>query len=419
MEAYVSALLSPFDKKALGAQIPDQYSFPTETQFVRQEFLLTAQKVAPSIGSWDCIIMPNLFQSILNSCPANAVNLSGTVGGQYGDLTFQNPGSVGVGVASAVNIGGCVTTTLAKAQLESYRIVGYGVRIRPISSFNSLAGRIIVAATPVARSALYDPPELALASNVYQALDLPSIDSSGYLTTELLNMPDSMEASVAYIHSRGGIEFRGKMTAPAALSFRPTSIIPSSDVKQWGLATQGVSPGDMFFRASTTAETSNTILLTPNTSQLTDLYPCPLPIVGMNIWSVSPSTFTKLAKGPSIDAISVSNTGVVTITLDAAYSRTASAVYIFSLDSGTANKIVDPNHILNEGWTGLCIRGVGCVANDFAIEVMYHVEGPPQIGTAGTLTGASHNSAYVDPDLLARVNAYNNSTNSFKYVLDN
>lgn len=403
MESYAAALISPFDRKAIGSQIPDPYSFPTETQFIRQEFLLQA----PATGNWDCVIMPNIYQSMLASVPLGGLNVAGTTGGVSTDTAWQY-----VSVASSAltntsaTIVGCVTSTNASLDFEQYRIVGYGVRIRPLSNNQTIAGRIIVGATPVARSAVYQPNGTNAANLIYQALDLPGLDTSGYISTEMLNMPDSMEASSAYIASQGGIEFRGKMVSPQALSFRPTNIVSSASVRQWGLASNAGATDIMMVP---TAGTLNVQQLTVGTNG-----PFPLPVAGMSIYN---TTAAGVITGSALGTITSVLVGGATVTLNYSASIVFSgAPIIFSLENATTSRIVDPNYILNAGWTGLIVRGIGCVSNSFSVEVIYHLEGPPTISTAGALTHGGKVNVHVDAQLLEQVNTYNNSSSSFKYV---
>ena len=423
MESYVSALLSPFSSKAKGAQIPDPYSFQTETQYVRSEFTINSQPNGLNLGSWDCVVMPNIFQSVLNSVPISGVNLASKVGGVYSDPQFQLACALATtssGPAAFVNYAGCVTSTLAAQQLESYRIVGYGVRIRPLSALNDLCGKIIVAATPVARNCIFTPEVSKLANNVYQALDLPGVDQTGFITSEILNCPDSMSASVQYIASKGGIEFRGKMTSPCALSFRPTSFVANSLVRTWGLTASSAvdSSPEYYLQIQDAVASSLTFDLSgaPAARMFSNI-----PIAGMQLFATTAAfakSGTALATISSVTKIA-GTPDVMRITWGAA---TAIPVGIYILSENipveATKPVVDPNFILNEGWSGLCIRGIGCNQNAFAIEVIYHVEGPPLIGNQGALTGATSREPFVDNELFVRVNEYNNSSNSFKYVND-
>ena len=245
MESYVAALVAPFSRDAIGAQVPDMYSFPTETQMVRCEFKIGTDEN----GSCDFIIQPSLFQTILCGCPyvnsslarsspnVSAAAIGGVFVSDFNPLAVVTPiappvpvsGSITPATTGTWNSCGVLTPGVLNTQMQRYRIVGMGCRIRCLTAPLNQQGRVILATLPSAR--LSFPAGIAgntaTASNasyaqVCQWLDLPFPDASGYQSTEILNIPESMECMLSDLSLRGGIEWVAKPTATGSIAFRDT-----------------------------------------------------------------------------------------------------------------------------------------------------------------------------------------------------
>jgi len=159
---YAAALNAPFSEEALGAQIPDIFSYPTETKHFRQSFLITSDKN----GNGEFILMPSPLFSV--TAPLQDVN--GTApegqGTASSDIITQgfivSPGlpngfagsdiqGPGAGDINTMSIHACTTSTVMAQVFSQYRVVGWGYKIRAIGSLSTTQGRLQVATIPAPR----------------------------------------------------------------------------------------------------------------------------------------------------------------------------------------------------------------------------------------------------------------------------
>jgi hypothetical protein len=310
---YVAALTSPFSRAANGAQIPDGFSFPTQTRLVKTEYTLR-----PDVnGNLDFVLLPSLFQSIVGNSLGN-VNAGPLVGGATSSSDFQysqftptddvnvqlsavggaNPTWVGIflldstqvirygqkfqvtgdtnvyvvgdfasGVSGSTDgqsgfyilckysddgvfVPTTVPTTWANtpatlqftqwtagyyfmtgstvpeqvaADISMYRIVGWGARVRCLQAPINQQGRLIFASQPVGPQQVYKPNTEMWYNDILQFYNLPTADSTGCITTQILNLPDSTECMLSDLSLRGGLEWCSKIVSPAAILFRSVS----------------------------------------------------------------------------------------------------------------------------------------------------------------------------------------------------
>jgi len=156
--SYAAALNAPFSEAALGAQIPDIFSYPTDTKHFRQTFTITTD----ASGNWEGVILPSPVFSI--AAPFQATSLSGggpalgktITGGQslFSDSSFipiSRLHSSGSGDTPAMQVNACVKIDTLSAIYQQYRVVGWGYKMRAISSVNSTSGRVQFASIPAPR----------------------------------------------------------------------------------------------------------------------------------------------------------------------------------------------------------------------------------------------------------------------------
>lgn len=126
---YYMALTDPFAEAALGARVPDQYSSHTVTQVVKASLTVSVN----SSGVAAVVILPN---------PLVGVYLPSGQGSDFSSVTY------GDGTVIAQSIWGISPTALS-SKLDTYRIVGYGVRVTGMSSMTNCAGKFIMGSYPV------------------------------------------------------------------------------------------------------------------------------------------------------------------------------------------------------------------------------------------------------------------------------
>jgi len=152
--SYAAALNAPFSEAALGAQIPDIFSYPTDTKHFRQTFTIQTD----TSGNWEGVILPSPCFSIAAPCQATSLSagapvLAKTITG--GQSCFSDTVSVpltrvngGTGDTPAMQVNGCVKVDTLNSIYQQYRVVGWGYKMRAISSVNSTSGRVQFASIP-------------------------------------------------------------------------------------------------------------------------------------------------------------------------------------------------------------------------------------------------------------------------------
>jgi len=225
---YVAALTNPFSKDAIGAQVPDVYSFPTETRFIKTDLKLFSD----SDGNLDFSLLPNLFQSILTGTPEDLShfannNLHMNTIGSSAEFQYTGADSVDGSADGKWNLGGVTVPSQLAAQLSQYRIVGWGARVRALVAPLVQSGRLIFSSTPSASNCLFEPnlgPNYGAVNygDVCRYFKLPLPDN-GYLTAEMLNVPDAMECMFSDLSLSGGMQWVSKSTSPESLSFNSTN----------------------------------------------------------------------------------------------------------------------------------------------------------------------------------------------------
>lgn len=273
---YAVCLADPFDPNAEGAQVPDMYAFPTATALCRQSF--TAQTIDTS-GNLDFVVQPNPLCTIACSSYNNA-SQSVITGGTPWFGTNNNPNSTGLNHGFS-EFGVSSYTSLANT-FTRYRVVGFGVRITSVLPSLTQQGQIFVAKVPALHQWAYYPnggTDTAQAEwqqylNYYE---LPPLDGSGFITTQMSQLQTFHENSVPNMTLNGGLEVVGQICSPVAFEWRDGSNATyiSSDTTQCVMQTKAagftgifyVDPdyvtqggwSTMLFRASNLPPTAGTI----------------------------------------------------------------------------------------------------------------------------------------------------------------
>ena len=194
---YATALLDPFNPKALGARVPDEYAFPTSTVAMKQRVVLGTN----GTGDFECIFMPN----------AKSFATMGT-----GIYTGQSQYFV-------------------EQTLGNYRIVGFGIRAAWLIGQNQVSGEVAFATVPSSHYVLpgtiggQGAGGTAAANYTRQAiLDAMSVPYTGTGATAVVNfgaidsLPWSTVRTVSQSHEQL-ITINGRITSPEAYRFRQSA----------------------------------------------------------------------------------------------------------------------------------------------------------------------------------------------------
>lgn len=214
---YVTCLSHPFSPHGKGAQVPDMYSFPTQTNILQTVYTLST---TDTTGNIDFVVQPNPLATVAASYGAlGTPQLAG------GNAWWSNNYA-----ATATNRGftesGMVTQSSLAAVYARYRVVAFGLRIRCLLPPINQSGRLICSKVPSMEEFACYPNYVGQASwsqylSFYQ---LPNIDTTtGYMSNSMLALPSSHENMVAGLSMDGGLEVVGTMCSPLALTFRDAS----------------------------------------------------------------------------------------------------------------------------------------------------------------------------------------------------
>jgi len=395
--AYPMAVNFPFEAEAEGGQVPDMYSFPTQTSVMRTQFVLST---APNSTDIDFIVQPNLFCTIASSFPYATTGLGTTftpiTGGYATNNTTIQP-TINSGAKNSYWENGMISPTVLSGQYARYRVVGWGVRIRslipPLSQqgtvaltkvpslshwFNPvLAGGAVAGLAFQQTTTATNPAAVNYASgpiqpgqsnaarftlewpNYLQYYELPGVDSSGYMTSSVLSLPLAHQMSVQSMTVENGLEVAGKLASPDAFKWRDGS----NAVGAWGGS--------------------------------------------INIGSANAD-------------INIVDAGQMLIgTTNAFYS----GVGALTSTQPYANMIVgvnDEDFVQQGGWSVLCFRASGLQANaastaQFTVEIVFHIEGVPSVGATTMISGAKY--PLYHPGLLSLAQEIQHTLPTFRKLI--
>jgi len=209
LNSYAAALHAPFDRAALGAKVPDMFSYPVATYHC--EGTVTLRSDANGVSS--VVITPDPFCTLVDATTASVASTS-----------MYN--YVGAYTAYAA-----VTQTNLSNQLANFRVVGGGIEVRNLMPPTTATGRVITATVPMA-DVLPGPNALSNTSisNFTLVNKLTSVvPSSGShvsqgtsgLPSTILQLPGAVHLSSQDLIS-SNLKVNFKPCSPEAFHFRST-----------------------------------------------------------------------------------------------------------------------------------------------------------------------------------------------------
>lgn len=203
--SFQAALTEPFSDAALGAQIPDLYSFPTETTHVRCSIKIKTG----GDGNFDFVMFPHPLYTAWTG--------SGIISGGS-PVTVE-----GAGLPSSPFYQGAVSPDALSQRYDDYRVVGGGLRLKWINNFEAATGRIFYAQKPSAQYALGSTSADASGNppteeQCYQYLDLPYDGSR--LPVTILNLPLAGEVSATELMESGNLAMNLRVCSADFTRFR-------------------------------------------------------------------------------------------------------------------------------------------------------------------------------------------------------
>jgi len=214
LSVYRAALSDPFSALAQGARVPDMYSVPTATRHITRKLTLASN----ASGECDLVILPSAFY--------HALSARGSVVGGTPWIT-----SDGVTTTNAVVF---TATAALAAQLVSYRVVGYGVKVIGIASMTTTSGSLTIATVPAegylntqlnqvgGQSGNSNNAAMSVA-NTLTSWGIPNA-TSVVSVPALLDLPNTVETSMINISERP-ITVTPKICSPSAFQFKLASDI--------------------------------------------------------------------------------------------------------------------------------------------------------------------------------------------------
>jgi len=259
--SYPHAVITPFSKKAEQAQVPDCYSFPTETQYFKTSTTVSSD----ASGAFDFSIQPNFYTTVYtnNGNSITDLTVSTVVNSLSGGLTPQ---------AQTYSL--LLDTTV----YNKYRIVGFGARFRSQMIPLSATGTIYMSSLPT-NDFIPTYNWWNQASNraaVCALNDMPNVSSTGYFNPIMQSLPTG-EVIEAYEFNSNGVEWASRVTSPEAYKWR------AGGAFQKPVGTDAGSANTYFGEASGQANIG-TLLGSPATGQYTPSI-APFTFYGNGGWS--------------------------------------------------------------------------------------------------------------------------------------
>jgi hypothetical protein len=200
LDSYAASLLDPFSTLALGAQVPDMYSFPTAT-YHAEGTLSFGNSSTAGLASW--LILPHPTITALDTLGTVSTNMT---------TNLQS-------YTTATGVYAAVTAPNLYAALSNFRVVGMGIQIRNLMAVTAATGRIIIAPIPIA-GPIPGPGLLATAggggpvgSQIAQ-----NCTGVGAFNGNLLDLPGSVEFAIQDIMVQG-VESHFVPITPNAFNF--------------------------------------------------------------------------------------------------------------------------------------------------------------------------------------------------------
>lgn len=321
VSSYHKALMDPFSLQAKDARVPDMY--PEPTAVLRHKVTFGIKTNAD--GDANVLLLPSAYMHAIAFTPSVARGASPAVGG----LVVGN---------SHEHFATTSPAGLAK-YLSSYRVVGWGARVRMTQAVLNVTGRYAVAAVPCRGY-------------------VPDWVSSGYV---------------------------GGTSPPTDVSSSATAAHPISNadlLKQLGLP-RGDSGGTVLAHVSAT---SSTTVASEYETPLDGTALKKLPVHRLFVANEINGAVLELRGKPVSPAAFLFRS-----------SENSDIGYDVSEHSGTHTNVGSASHLSIDGWTGFALSINNATANTEVceVELVYHLEGNvPSVGTTD-IVGATTASAQV------------------------
>lgn len=225
--AYVAARATPFDDRALGARVPDEYAFPTDTRRVHQSVRLSLASGGDlSFAATNNPLIGVVYNS--SGVTTNAATVIAPAG-------IANNAAVS---AATVRYAPAISSAQLRGLFTAYRVVGWGVRVKCSDNYAQVGGKIISAAVPgqgrldcngvlsgtfeAEGGAYSEATSASLDRLVWNTIGVPW-DTNAQVDASILNHPGATQATMAELISMGAVEHAGRTTSSHATWFRPTS----------------------------------------------------------------------------------------------------------------------------------------------------------------------------------------------------
>jgi len=151
LEQFRCAVDDPFCSTAQGARVPDQFSANTEPMTLRGRLSVSATNGATSLV---CLPFPTASVLALNTADSTAVTMGAATAGMVSGTKNINTNAGGTTVISYAQM---LSAPAFDQAVVSYRVVGWGVRVRVLQAAATVAGNTAVAVFPLTQ---YGPPQL-------------------------------------------------------------------------------------------------------------------------------------------------------------------------------------------------------------------------------------------------------------------
>ena len=232
LEKYASVLADAIGDHAIGAQIPDEFGFPTNTTYfeslVRVEALYDA---TTNSQNFYLLIIPSLMGAF-SSAPNGINQMSGqgcTIGNAAGNADFTMTGPFAQQwEINGTNLTGITDVPQGLNQFEKYRVVGVGCQIVDETNGLSANGTFYGAEFPVSET--FPPMSKGVGwrflwPEFLSYLNAPGIDSvgsGGYISLGVSSLPCSFQLGWADFMKQGGLRLSTRPIAPSALDWLDT-----------------------------------------------------------------------------------------------------------------------------------------------------------------------------------------------------
>jgi len=215
---YARALVDPFDPQVVGVRVPEPFAVPTSTRHIRQTY-----SIVPVASNAYFKVLPHpCFAMVYRTDVCSVAGVTASGGSANNGFQTDNFGTL-AGVANAGFVSPVTLQGLSGA-LSNWRVVAWGVRVRPSVTYTNASGRLFVANVPVAGEMPINgllSAQTGVVPGVVGAMVVSQcVDPSGG-TKGLLDMPRSMQAQLTELVEQGGYQISAPPAGPDFQKFRP------------------------------------------------------------------------------------------------------------------------------------------------------------------------------------------------------